>query len=200
MASAAPKRGAQRARAAPDHHRQEDRRWRSRRSSWRRVEGRLCRLRDRDDGVLPAAVDSRRDHREAAQGHRRLFQPDARPDAREVGGRQRAVRRRQHHRQGPLSAQGRANRFEEHHHPQGRLWRPEGRRCRDPIARQASTSSNSSRSLQQRIAANKALNGLAPHIRFTETPEGLRIDIVDGADFSMFALGSDTSSPRARRN
>jgi chemotaxis protein MotB len=48
-----------------------------------------------------------------------------------------------------------------------------------------------------RMAANKALNGLAPHIRFTETPEGLRIDIVDGADFSMFALGSDQLTPRA---
>jgi len=51
--------------------------------------------------------------------------------------------------------------------------------------------------LAQRMAANKTLNGLAPHVRFTETPEGLRIDIVDGADFSMFALGSDALTPRA---
>ncbi|WP_298688875.1 flagellar motor protein MotB [uncultured Sphingomonas sp.] len=51
--------------------------------------------------------------------------------------------------------------------------------------------------LQQRLSANKATNGLAPHVRFTETPEGLRIDIVDGADFSMFALGADALTPRA---
>jgi chemotaxis protein MotB len=51
--------------------------------------------------------------------------------------------------------------------------------------------------LTQRMAANKSLTGLVPHVRFTETPEGLRIDIVDGADFSMFALGSDVLTPRA---
>jgi chemotaxis protein MotB len=51
--------------------------------------------------------------------------------------------------------------------------------------------------LQQRMAASKATNGLAQHVRFTETPEGLRIDIVDGADFSMFTLGSDQLVPRA---
>jgi chemotaxis protein MotB len=51
--------------------------------------------------------------------------------------------------------------------------------------------------IELKMQANKALNGLAPHVRFTETPEGLRIDIVDGADFSMFALGSDVLVPRA---
>ena len=51
--------------------------------------------------------------------------------------------------------------------------------------------------IQAQMAANKKLNGLAPHVRFTETPEGLRIDIVDGADFSMFNLGSDQLVPRA---
>ncbi len=72
----------------------------------------------------------------AAQGHRRLFHAHARPDAREVGRRSNGpVRRRQHHRQGSLSAQGRADRLQEHHHPQGRLRRPEGRRRRDPRAR-----------------------------------------------------------------
>ncbi|WP_454885250.1 flagellar motor protein MotB [Sphingomonas oryzagri] len=52
--------------------------------------------------------------------------------------------------------------------------------------------------LQQQMKANKATNGLDQHVRFTETPEGLRIDIVDGADFSMFALGSDQLVPRAQ--
>jgi chemotaxis protein MotB len=51
--------------------------------------------------------------------------------------------------------------------------------------------------IEEKMQANKSLNGLAPHVRFTETDEGLRIDIVDGADFSMFALGSDQLAPRA---
>jgi len=51
--------------------------------------------------------------------------------------------------------------------------------------------------IEQKMAARKDLHGLAPHVRFTETPEGLRIDIVDGADFSMFNLGSDMLVPRA---
>jgi chemotaxis protein MotB len=51
--------------------------------------------------------------------------------------------------------------------------------------------------IQARMTANKATAGLTQHVRFTETPEGLRIDIVDGADFSMFALGSDQLVPRA---
>jgi chemotaxis protein MotB len=51
--------------------------------------------------------------------------------------------------------------------------------------------------IQARMMTNKATAGLTQHVRFTETPEGLRIDIVDGADFSMFALGSDQLVPRA---
>ncbi|MBA2932920.1 OmpA family protein [Sphingomonas sp. CGMCC 1.13654] len=53
--------------------------------------------------------------------------------------------------------------------------------------------------LQQQMKANKATNNLDQHVRFTETPEGLRIDIVDGADFSMFALGSDQLVSRAQQ-
>lgn len=51
--------------------------------------------------------------------------------------------------------------------------------------------------IQARMAADKKLAQLQQHIRFTETPEGLRIDLVDGADFSMFAIGSDQLVPRA---
>jgi chemotaxis protein MotB len=53
--------------------------------------------------------------------------------------------------------------------------------------------------IQQQMKASKTTNGLDKHVRFTETPEGLRIDIVDGADFSMFALGSDALVPRAQQ-
>lgn len=51
--------------------------------------------------------------------------------------------------------------------------------------------------LQQQMKASTTTKGLDQHVRFTETQEGLRIDIVDGADFSMFALGSDQLVPRA---
>ncbi|KTT75543.1 flagellar motor protein MotB [Sphingomonas endophytica] len=41
-----------------------------------------------------------------------------------------------------------------------------------------------------RIAANRALAKLAKHIRFTMTQDGMRIDLVDDADYSMFAVGT----------
>jgi len=52
--------------------------------------------------------------------------------------------------------------------------------------------------IMQRIMANKATAKLAANVRFTDTREGLRIDLVDKADFSMFALGTDTLLPEAR--
>ena len=53
--------------------------------------------------------------------------------------------------------------------------------------------------LMQRIASNKSLAKLASNIRFTDTREGLRIDLVDKADFSMFSLGTDALLPEARQ-
>ncbi len=44
----------------------------------------------------------------------------------------------------------------------------------------------------------KALRKLRRHIRFTETLEGLRIDLIDQADFAMFKMGTDTLLPEAR--
>ena len=52
--------------------------------------------------------------------------------------------------------------------------------------------------IMQRIGADKNLAKLASTIRFTDTREGLRIDLVDKADFSMFALGTDVLLPEAR--
>src|SRR3546814_4815075 len=43
------------------------------------------------------------------------------------------------------------------------------------------------------------LRNLKPHVRFTETKEGLRIDLVEEADFSRFALGTDRLLPAAAR-
>jgi len=36
-------------------------------------------------------------------------------------------------------------------------------------------------------------------MRITETPEGLRIDLMDRADFEMFSLATDRLTPRAAR-
>ena len=47
------------------------------------------------------------------------------------------------------------------------------------------------RALQVRMQSNGNLRRFAKNIRFTETREGLRIDIVDEADFSMFAMATD---------
>ena len=65
----------QEGRRSRGRHHQEDRGWRRRRRPWRRLEGGVRRLRDGDDGVLPADVAAERDDRRPAQGPRRLFQP-----------------------------------------------------------------------------------------------------------------------------
>lgn len=39
---------------------------------------------------------------------------------------------------------------------------------------------------------------LRKNVRFTETREGLRIDLIDEADFAMFATGTDRLPPEAR--
>ena len=50
-----------------------------------------------------------------------------------------------------------------------------------------------------RILKDPGLRRFAENIRFTETRAGLRIDLVDKADFSMFALGTDRLLPDAYR-
>ncbi len=44
--------------------------------------------------------------------------------------------------------------------------------------------------IQAQIASNPRLSRLAKHVRFVQTREGLRIDLIDNADYSMFALGT----------
>ena len=53
--------------------------------------------------------------------------------------------------------------------------------------------------LEARIKANPKLARLAKNIRMIETREGLRIDLVDEADFAMFTLGTNALLPDARR-
>ena len=54
-------------------------------------------------------------------------------------------------------------------------------------------------SLVDRVQAKADLKRLAPNLRFTETAEGLRIDIIDDADFSMFAIGTSQLTPEGAR-
>jgi chemotaxis protein MotB len=51
--------------------------------------------------------------------------------------------------------------------------------------------------LLQKLQADKAMKKFARNLRFTETREGLRIDMVDEANFSMFISGTDILTPEA---
>ncbi|MGL4313858.1 MAG: flagellar motor protein MotB [Sphingomonas sp.] len=55
------------------------------------------------------------------------------------------------------------------------------------------------RQLSQAISANPSLQKLANHVRFVPTRDGLRIDLVDNADYSMFALGTTVLEPEANK-
>ncbi|SMF72409.1 flagellar motor protein MotB [Allosphingosinicella indica] len=52
--------------------------------------------------------------------------------------------------------------------------------------------------LLQKMEQKPALRALKKNIRFTDSTEGLRIDLVDEADFSMFRLATDQMLPQAR--
>ena len=54
-------------------------------------------------------------------------------------------------------------------------------------------------SLRNSLERKGELSRLARNLRFTETAEGLRIDVVDDADFSMFAIGSSQLTPAGAR-
>ncbi len=54
------------------------------------------------------------------------------------------------------------------------------------------------RQIEERLQRNGAMRRLRRNLRFTETREGLRIDLVDEADFAMFALSTDQLLPEAR--
>jgi chemotaxis protein MotB len=53
--------------------------------------------------------------------------------------------------------------------------------------------------LTKKMQASKELRRLAKNVRFSETREGLRIDLVDEADFSMFVSGTSQLTPDAIR-
>ena len=51
--------------------------------------------------------------------------------------------------------------------------------------------------LEERLGGSEQLSKLLKNVRFTDTREGLRIDLVDEANFSMFALSTDKLVPKA---
>jgi len=52
--------------------------------------------------------------------------------------------------------------------------------------------------LEQKMGADPKLSSLLKNVRFMETREGLRIDLVDQADFAMFKVGTDQLLPAAQ--
>jgi chemotaxis protein MotB len=53
------------------------------------------------------------------------------------------------------------------------------------------------RALSREIMGSSKLARLASHVRFVPTHDGLRIDLVDDANYSMFAMGTTTLEPEA---
>ncbi len=53
------------------------------------------------------------------------------------------------------------------------------------------------RKILNEISKSSKLSPLASHVRFVPTQEGVRIDLVDDADYSMFALGTTALDPQA---
>ncbi|GAA4044979.1 flagellar motor protein MotB [Parerythrobacter jejuensis] len=53
--------------------------------------------------------------------------------------------------------------------------------------------------IKRRLEQERALRKLVRQVRVVRTPEGIRIDLVDDADFSMFALGTTVLVPEARQ-
>jgi chemotaxis protein MotB len=51
--------------------------------------------------------------------------------------------------------------------------------------------------LLQKLQSERAMKKFARNLRFTETRDGLRIDLVDEANFSMFISGTDILTPEA---
>ncbi len=51
--------------------------------------------------------------------------------------------------------------------------------------------------LTNQLGTDPRFRKLAKHVRFVPTREGLRIDLIDSADYSMFALGTTALQPEA---
>ena len=80
--------------------------------------------------------------------------------------------------------------------PESAIGGPE--RSRD-LAKDRQAFEELKRALDRRMELIPELKKLKANVRYVETREGLRIDLVDEANFSMFALATDQLVPQARR-
>lgn len=53
--------------------------------------------------------------------------------------------------------------------------------------------------IRRRMERDPGLKGMQRHVRLTHTPEGLRIELIDDADYSMFQAGTSALAPRAQQ-
>jgi chemotaxis protein MotB len=53
--------------------------------------------------------------------------------------------------------------------------------------------------IRSRMERDPGLKDLATIVRFVQTPEGLRIELIDSQDYSMFGSGNASMDPRARQ-
>ncbi|WP_423606058.1 flagellar motor protein MotB [Sphingomonas sp. MS122] len=53
--------------------------------------------------------------------------------------------------------------------------------------------------IERRIKTTPGLTKLGKHVRFVPTRDGMRIDLMDNADYSMFALGTTSFVPEAAK-
>ncbi|MGY4394883.1 chemotaxis protein MotB [Sphingomonas sp. UYAg733] len=53
--------------------------------------------------------------------------------------------------------------------------------------------------VMQEMAASPKLSKLGKHVRFMRTRDGMRIDLLDDADYSMFSLGTTALEPEASK-
>ncbi len=74
-----------------------------------------------------------------------------------------------------------------------------GPREGDDLARDRKRFEALKKALNERMESSPELRELKPNVRLVETREGLRIDLVDEADFSMFNLATDQLLPSARK-
>ena len=54
------------------------------------------------------------------------------------------------------------------------------------------------KAIDEKLGENRRISNLARQVRVMRAPEGIRIDLVDDADFSMFALGTTILTDEAR--
>lgn len=70
---------------------------------------------------------------------------------------------------------------------------------KDSRTRQQAQFEQLKKEIEERLQASAELKELLKNVRFTDTREGLRIDLVDEAEFSMFALSTDRLVPQASK-